>query len=67
MPFIQAGLEAAEPVLVAVSRAKIDVIGEALGDDARSVTFADMTELGQNPARILPAGGSSSTTRSPPG
>jgi anti-sigma regulatory factor (Ser/Thr protein kinase) len=55
VPFVRAGLDAEEPVLVALSTAKIDAVRDVLGGDAEAVTFSDMTELGQNPARILPA------------
>jgi anti-sigma regulatory factor (Ser/Thr protein kinase) len=54
-PFIQAGLAAGERVLVAVTEAKIELLRSALGEQARAVSFADMTELGRNPARIIPA------------
>jgi anti-sigma regulatory factor (Ser/Thr protein kinase) len=54
-PFIRAGLEAGEPVLVAVSQAKISLLREELGRDAPEVQFADMAQLGSNPARIIPA------------
>jgi anti-sigma regulatory factor (Ser/Thr protein kinase) len=55
MPFIRGGLEAGEPVLVVESSAKIDVLRMALGHDASEVLFADMGEVGSNPARIIPA------------
>ena len=54
-PFITEALAADEPVLVAVSAAKIELLTERLGSDAARVSFADITELGRNPARILPA------------
>jgi anti-sigma regulatory factor (Ser/Thr protein kinase) len=54
-PFIQAGLAAGERVLVAVNEAKIKLLRSALGEQARAVSFADMTELGRNPARMIPA------------
>ncbi len=53
--FVQDGLEAEEPVLVAVSAAKIDLLRQALGGAAVRVAFADMDDLGANPARIIPA------------
>lgn len=52
--FIRGGLEAAEPVLVVVIPPKIDLLRDALGDDARNVSFGDMAEIGRNPARIIP-------------
>jgi anti-sigma regulatory factor (Ser/Thr protein kinase) len=53
--FVRDGLEAEEPVLVAVRAAKIDLLRQALGGDAGRVAFADMDDLGANPARIIPA------------
>jgi anti-sigma regulatory factor (Ser/Thr protein kinase) len=55
VPFIHAGLEAGEPVLVVVAAEKIDDLRHELGVDAAGVTFADMAEVGRNPARIIPA------------
>ena len=52
--FIRGGLEADEPVLVVVIPPKIDALRSALGGDAREVLFADMAEIGRNPARIIP-------------
>ena len=54
-PFVRAGLEADEDVLVVVDAPKIDWLRDALGDDATAVTFADMAQVGRNPARIIPA------------
>ena len=54
-PFVSAGLEADEDVLVVVDAPKIDWLRDALGDDAAAVSFADMTQVGRNPARIIPA------------
>jgi len=56
VPFIRDGVENGEPVLVVESREKIDLLCSALGDDvATRVMFADMSEVGANPARIIPA------------
>jgi anti-sigma regulatory factor (Ser/Thr protein kinase) len=52
--FIQAGLAAGEPALVAVPGAKARVIRDRLADGPGEVVFTDMTELGRNPARIIP-------------
>jgi anti-sigma regulatory factor (Ser/Thr protein kinase) len=52
--FVRDGVDAGEPVLVAVKAAKIDLLRRALGGSARWVTFVDMDALGANPARILP-------------
>jgi anti-sigma regulatory factor (Ser/Thr protein kinase) len=55
LPFIEQGLEAEEPIFVAVSRARIDLLREALGRHSEQVRFEDMKVLGSNPARIIPA------------
>jgi anti-sigma regulatory factor (Ser/Thr protein kinase) len=55
LPFIQDGLAADEPILVAVDATKIGLLSHALGDDAARVGFTDMHVLGSNPARIIPA------------
>jgi anti-sigma regulatory factor (Ser/Thr protein kinase) len=52
--FIAAGVAKDEPILVVVSARKIDLLQRDLGSDARKVTFADMEQVGQNPARIIP-------------
>jgi anti-sigma regulatory factor (Ser/Thr protein kinase) len=52
--FIRNGLAQGEAILVAVARSKIDLLREALGVDATNVRFADMYEIGGNPARIIP-------------
>lgn len=51
--FVAAGLAASEPVLVAVDQRRIESLRGALGASADHVEFADMTELGGNPARII--------------
>lgn len=55
VPFIRQGLEAEEPTLVVVDRAKIEMLQDALNGDAGAVQFADMADVGANPARIIPA------------
>ena len=54
-PFVREGVEAGEPVLVAVPGAHVELLRDALGLAARRVHFADMAELGANPAWIIPA------------
>jgi anti-sigma regulatory factor (Ser/Thr protein kinase) len=54
-PFIRDAVAAGEPIMVAIGAAKIDLLRERLGADAEQVVFADMAELGANPARIIPA------------
>jgi MEDS: MEthanogen/methylotroph, DcmR Sensory domain len=53
--FIEDGLEAGEPVMVALIREHTHWLRDALGAKARKVQFVDMGELGSNPARIIPA------------
>jgi len=55
VPFVREGLEAEEKVLVVVAPAKISALKGELGPDAERVSFADMTSLGRNPARLIPA------------
>ncbi|HET7421818.1 MAG TPA: sensor histidine kinase [Candidatus Dormibacteraeota bacterium] len=55
LPFIRDGVRSGEPVLVVESPEKIGMLRAALGDDASAVIFADMAEVGANPARIIPA------------
>jgi anti-sigma regulatory factor (Ser/Thr protein kinase) len=55
IPFIRDGIAQGDPVLLVVSARKIELLREALGDDAAEVAFADMGEVGVNPARIIPA------------
>ena len=53
--FSRDAVAAGEPILVVVSARKIDRLRAELGDEAAAVTFADMAEVGRNPARIIPA------------
>ncbi|HMK62608.1 MAG TPA: sensor histidine kinase [Acidimicrobiales bacterium] len=53
--FVEAALSAGEPVMVAVLRHRAELLKARLGTSAAYVTFADMAELGRNPARIIPA------------
>ena len=55
VPFIRQGVAAGEAVLVVESTTKIDMLRMALDADADRVVFADMAEVGANPARIIPA------------
>lgn len=54
LEFVREGLAAGEPTLIAVPEPKLDLLREDLGSDADRVTFTDMSELGRNPARIIP-------------
>jgi anti-sigma regulatory factor (Ser/Thr protein kinase) len=55
VPFLQTGAEAGEPMLVVVSESKIGALRDALDDAADTIHFADMAQIGHNPARIIPA------------
>jgi len=55
VPFIRDGVKAGEPVLVVESEEKIEMLRVALGAEAGEVLFADMAQVGANPARIIPA------------
>jgi anti-sigma regulatory factor (Ser/Thr protein kinase) len=55
LAFIQEGLGAGEPVLVALDATKIARLQAEVGGAAELVLFADMAELGANPARIIAA------------
>ncbi len=54
LPFLLEGLARAEPVLVAVPGPAAQVVRAGLDGQSADVTFADMTELGRNPARVIP-------------
>jgi anti-sigma regulatory factor (Ser/Thr protein kinase) len=54
LPFVEAGLAAGEPVLVAVPGGNVDLLGGALGGSVDRVRFADMAQAGRNPGRIIP-------------
>ena len=55
LPFVRDGVAGGEPVLVVLAAEKNERLRNALGVDAGSVHFADMAEVGANPARIIPA------------
>jgi anti-sigma regulatory factor (Ser/Thr protein kinase) len=52
--FVQAGLDAREPVAVAVPPANLALVRSGLGADAARVRLLDMTQVGRNPGRIIP-------------
>jgi anti-sigma regulatory factor (Ser/Thr protein kinase) len=55
LPFVRQGLARDEAMLVALPRERVALLAGELGDDAPRVHFANMAELGRNPARIIPA------------
>jgi anti-sigma regulatory factor (Ser/Thr protein kinase) len=53
--FIDDSVARREPILVVVSAEKIELLRGRLGGEPDGVRFADMAQIGQNPARIIPA------------
>jgi anti-sigma regulatory factor (Ser/Thr protein kinase) len=53
--FIRDAVSAQEPILVAVSASRAGTLRAELGAEAGRVGFLDMTTVGRNPARIIPA------------
>jgi anti-sigma regulatory factor (Ser/Thr protein kinase) len=51
---VRGALGRGEPVFVAVPGSRVDLLRGALAPDAGRVTFADMAQIGRNPARIIP-------------
>lgn len=54
LPFIREGIARREPVLVALVPEKLALVEGLLGGDAVWADFVDMSELGANPACIIP-------------
>lgn len=54
VPYLQEGLEEGQRTLVAVGPEQTALLRAELGEDAGRVEFADMRELGRNPASIIP-------------
>ena len=55
VPFVEEGIAAGEPVMVALQAPKLTALRGRLGRDAEHVVLADMGEIGHNPACIIPA------------
>jgi anti-sigma regulatory factor (Ser/Thr protein kinase) len=53
--FIRDAVAEGEPILVVVREDKIELLRRELGGDPDGVRFADMLQVGRNPARIIPA------------
>lgn len=53
--FIRGSVAEREPMLVVVSAEKIDLLRRELGGEPDGIRFADTAQVGQNPARIIPA------------
>ena len=54
LSFIRASIAAEEPILVAVSDARIQALKAGLNGGGELVQFADMAQIGRNPACIIP-------------
>lgn len=54
LPFVQEALDLGQPVMVALEPERLEPLRAALPADA-PVFWVDMTELGANPARVIPA------------
>jgi anti-sigma regulatory factor (Ser/Thr protein kinase) len=54
LPFVRQGLQAGDPVAVAVPGPNLELLREALGQDAAAVHMLDMRIAGRNPGRIIP-------------
>jgi anti-sigma regulatory factor (Ser/Thr protein kinase) len=54
-PFVEEGVAAGEPVMVALEAPKLRALRERLGSAAEDVELVDMGEIGHNPACIIPA------------
>lgn len=52
--FLREGIDAGEAVAVAVPEPGLGALRIALGAHARNIVFADMAEVGKNPAQIIP-------------
>ena len=55
VPFLLAGMAAAEPTLVALEPVKADAVRDELPDVTGAVQFVDMTDVGRNPGRLISA------------
>jgi anti-sigma regulatory factor (Ser/Thr protein kinase) len=54
LAFVREGLERDDAVVVVEPAARLELLRDALGDDADAVRFLDMQDVGANPARIIP-------------
>lgn len=65
--FVTGALETGEPILMMVPPDRIELMRDALGSEAQKVQFEDMTVVGRNPARIIPAWREFADTHARPG
>jgi anti-sigma regulatory factor (Ser/Thr protein kinase) len=54
LSFVRAGLARAEPSLIALPRDEARLLGDELGDELGELLCCDMSDLGRNPARLIP-------------
>jgi DcmR-like sensory protein len=55
VPFLRSGVAADEAALVVAAGPKLELLGECLGTETEGLAFVDVTDLGRNPARLIPA------------
>jgi anti-sigma regulatory factor (Ser/Thr protein kinase) len=55
VPFLRAGLETGDAMLVAMPRPSLELVRAELNGDGNSIRFVDMEQLGRNPGRIISA------------
>ena len=53
--FVDDGVRAGEPVFVVAARSKVEQLRAQFGADTPGIAYADVNDLGHNPARIIPA------------
>jgi anti-sigma regulatory factor (Ser/Thr protein kinase) len=53
LPFLRDGLDRDEAVVVAEPDHRLELVRDSLGEDAESVEWLDMAQVGANPARII--------------
>jgi anti-sigma regulatory factor (Ser/Thr protein kinase) len=54
VPYLGAGLESDQPMLVAVGPEQAALLRDQLGADAELIRFVEMREVGRNPASVIP-------------
>jgi anti-sigma regulatory factor (Ser/Thr protein kinase) len=54
IPYLEAGLEVEQQMLVAVGPEQTELLRDRLGADAELIRFVDMREVGRNPASVIP-------------
>lgn len=54
VPFLRAGIDSGQEILVAVGPEQADLLQRELGAQGAQINFVDMREVGRNPATIIP-------------